>query len=80
MVDFKLNEKLRKRINESKFICNQYCNIQGKNKWNCICSAMDWIDVGIFNIETALNEFIYAESMQKSIKFYYYITFIDIIW
>jgi hypothetical protein len=41
---------------------------------------MDWIDVGMSNIEIALNEYYSAQSLQKSMKFYNYITCIDIVW
>lgn len=79
-MDNKLHIKLRERVNSSPFIFAQYSNIDGKNKWNCICSAMDWLDVAMTNIETALNDFYNAASLQKSMKFYYYIICIDIVW
>ena len=80
MMDNKLHIKLRERVNSSPFIFAQYSDIDGKNKWNCICSAMDWLDVAMANIETALNDFYNATSLQKSMKFYCYIICIDIAW
>ncbi|MCG3086382.1 hypothetical protein [Sporosarcina cyprini] len=29
------------------FVLNRYRNHEGKNKWNIICSAMDWIEVAV---------------------------------
>lgn len=75
-----LSIRLRNKVNESKFIFSQYRNIKNKNKWNCICSAMDWIDVGVSNIELIREEFVNAKKLEKSIRFYNYITCIDMIW
>ena len=80
MMDYKLHIKLRDRVNSSPFIFAQYSYFDGKNKWDGIYSAMDWLDVAMANIETALNDFYNAASLQKSMKFYYYIICIDIAW
>ena len=44
-----LNEHLikefRDKANECIVFRNTYQNISGRNKWNVICSAMDWISV-----------------------------------
>lgn len=29
----------------------RFSNVEGKNKWNCICSAMDWLTVAVDEIE-----------------------------
>lgn len=79
-MDKELANKFRDKINESPFICSQFSNIENKNKWNCICSAMDWIDVGISDIDTVRNEYLEAKSLSKSIRFYFYISCIDIVW
>lgn len=79
-MDKELVKKFRDRVNRSPFLCSQYSNIENKNKWNCICSAMDWIDVGISDIDAARNEYIAAKALRKSLRFYFYISCIDIVW
>lgn len=79
-MDTKLANKFRDKINDSPFMCLQFSNIENKNKWNCICSAMDWIDVGISDIDIVRNEYINAKSLNKSIRFYFYVSCIDIVW
>ena len=79
-MDKELVNKFRDKVNRSPFLSSQYSNIENKNKWNCICSAMDWIDVGISDIDTIRNEYVTAKSLRKSIRFYFYISCIDIVW
>lgn len=79
-MDTTLHQKLRDRVNSSAFLCPQYCNIDDRNRWNCICSAMDWIDVGMSSIDDALTEFRQANALQKSMKFFYYVVCIDVVW
>jgi len=40
-----LIEEFRDKANECIVFRNVYQNIDGRNKWNVICSAMDWISV-----------------------------------
>lgn len=42
-----LIRKFRDVINDSDYILEKYRNINQKDKWSCICSCMDWIDVSI---------------------------------
>jgi hypothetical protein len=37
--------KFRNKVNEKKFFQEKFRNVNGKNYWNVICSAMDWITV-----------------------------------
>ena len=46
-MDEKLIRKFRERVDKNDFVLHVYKNIDGKNKWNCICSAMDWISVSV---------------------------------
>jgi hypothetical protein len=44
-----LIHQFREKANEACF-CKLYSNVGGKNKWNIICSAMDWITVAVAGI------------------------------
>ncbi|MGG3737515.1 hypothetical protein [Aeribacillus pallidus] len=40
-----LIDEFRNKVNEEPFFREKYRNVNGKNYWNIICSAMDWISV-----------------------------------
>jgi len=42
-LDKELIDEFRRTINDFDFILHVYKNNENKNKWNMICSAMDWI-------------------------------------
>jgi hypothetical protein len=42
-----LIEQFRIKVNEYKFFREKFRNVNGKNHWNVICSAMDWISVAV---------------------------------
>lgn len=44
-LDLDLIHRFRKKVNEEPIFRELYKNVNGKNKWNIICSAMDWITV-----------------------------------
>lgn len=74
-------EQFRKKINDDEdFIIHTYINnIDNKNYWNCICSAMDWMTVAsryLDNNEINCNNDIDELSMET----YLYISVVDIIW
>lgn len=46
-MDEQLIHVFRDRVNENYFVLHRYKDCKGKNKWNCICSAMDWISVSV---------------------------------
>lgn len=52
----RLNDKLinsfRDKVNEFYWVLHIYKNINSKDKWSIICSAMDWINVSIDGIRT----------------------------
>lgn len=43
--------RFREKANQNMFLLTKYSNKNGKDLWGCICSAMDWIDVGVQYIE-----------------------------
>lgn len=43
--------RFREKANQNQFLFAKYSNADGKDLWSCICSAMDWIDVGVQYIE-----------------------------
>ena len=47
MLDRGLIDQFRKTVYGYNHIFSTYINIENKNRWNCICSAMDWITVSI---------------------------------
>lgn len=46
-LDVKLIEDFRDKINKNQFFYKHYQDIDGKNKWNVICSAMDWVETTV---------------------------------
>ncbi|MGG3912425.1 hypothetical protein [Rossellomorea vietnamensis] len=53
-MDKDLIEEFRDKVNEHDFFRIKFQNVEGKNYWNLICSAMDWISVaatGLPNIK-----------------------------
>ena len=74
------NVLLREKVNETNFIFAKYQNHNSKDQWNCICSSMDWLDVGMANIDKALEELNNAKGLETCMKFYQYICCIDMVW
>lgn len=60
------------------YMVDRYADKKGRNKWNCICSCMDWITVSIEYIENIK----YDENNIniKSMQVYSYISAIDVMW
>lgn len=67
--------EFRDKANENPMFRNLYKNIDGKNKWNIICSAMDWISVSSREIKH-IN---LLEDDKKSLDLMQYIITIDIL-
>jgi hypothetical protein len=44
-IDSELIHKFRDKVNEEEFFRVKFRNIDNKNHWNIICSAMDWISI-----------------------------------
>lgn len=68
--------RFRERANQNMFLLAKYSNINGKDLWGCICSAMDWIDVGVQYIEKFQPSG--RHGLQNCIEIYSFITAIDI--
>ena len=52
-MDSKLIDLFREKVNDNgaDFVLHRYRNINGKNQWSIICSAMDWISVVVDEID-----------------------------
>ena len=68
--------QFREKADEHMFLLAKYSNTNGKDLWGCICSAMDWIDVGVQYIEKFQPSGRYG--LQNCIEIYSLITAIDI--
>lgn len=75
-----LHRQLRNLITEDNHIQNKYIDADGKNKWNCICSAMDWLYVGIENYCEALKNISPSHDYSECMAFFQYISCISITW
>lgn len=75
-MDKQLIVDFRNWINENDWTLFKYRDKDNRNQWNCICSAMDWIDVSVQYISchplTAIRE-------NQSIELFSYIASVDII-
>ena len=47
MLSIKLINSFRDDVSENNWVFFKYKNVGDKNKWNCICSAMDWIQIAV---------------------------------
>ena len=45
-------DAIREEVNKTDWTFSEYTNKNNRNKWNCICSAMDWITVASEYLET----------------------------
>lgn len=80
MLDKNLIDSFRKFVNSnSYYIFHKYRDQEGKNRWNIICSAMDWITVSIDNYNSYTFESPRKDINKYCMEVYYYISIIDII-
>lgn len=77
MKDLKLIRKFRDKVNSNGFVLFKYRDVQGKDKWSCICSAMDWITVSMEYIDDVRNG---KRSCLQSMEMFAYIASIDVVW
>lgn len=77
MLDVKIIDDFRNEINSnSHFAYFKYKNHEDKNKWNIICSCMDWIEISA----DFLNSHLIRDNInEKCFDFYSYISAIDMI-
>lgn len=76
MFNLNLINKFRGMVNANSFTFFSYRKKLNKNQWNCICSAMDWIEVSI--------EYLIKHPFSKrydlnSIEIYAFISSVDIL-
>lgn len=79
-MDEKLIEEFRERVNDNYFVLHVYKNKEGKNKWNCICSAMDWISVAVHYLCSKRVLHITKDENMNSIEVYTFLSCIDMLW
>lgn len=72
MLDIQLIKDFRNKVNENSFVLFKYQNTKNRNKWGCVCSAMDWITI-------ASDHLVNRADLDSSIGVYTYISCIDII-
>lgn len=77
-MDNVLINSFRECVNEHDIVFNLYYRCNEKNKWNIICSAMDWITVSIDGIDPS--SLIFENNNQASIRYMSFIMCIDILW
>jgi hypothetical protein len=80
-IDNSLITEFRKKANDNIIFRNAYKNIGGKNKWNVICSSMDWITVasrGINKININDSKFGMFSDIQ-SLNLMQYVITVDIM-
>ena len=80
ILDEKLIEEFRERVNDNYFVLHVYKNKEGKNKWNCICSAMDWISVAVHYLCSKRVLHITKDENMNSIEVYTFLSCIDMLW
>lgn len=77
MLDLKLIADFRNKVNDNLSWCFfKYRNNNNKNQWNCICSAMDWIEVSANYI---CSHDIFSLGIDQGIELYAFLSSVDII-
>ena len=79
MVTHDVIQKFRERANRNDFVLNKYRNHNGKNQWNCICSAMDWITVAVSYFKENPTPTLTSNDDLSSVGIYTYISCVDMI-
>ena len=79
-MDSKLIDLFREKVNDNgaDFVLHRYRNINGKNQWSIICSAMDWISVVVDEID--VKKLSYKNDNDSSIRVMTFIVCIDVLW
>lgn len=78
-MDSKLIDLFREKVNDNgaDFVLHRYRNINGKNQWSIIYSAMDWISVVD---EIDVKKLSYKNDNDSSIRVMTFIVCIDVLW
>lgn len=75
-MDRQIIQSFRDKVNEKDFVLFKYRDNNNKNLWNCICSAMDWIEV---SVEYICRHPLRSVGPEQSIELYAYLASVDII-
>jgi len=79
-IDSQLIDEFRNRVNKHAIFRQKFSNVNGRNKWNIICSAMDWITItseGLPNIYLA--EGVFGVNANNALNLMQYIISIDVM-
>ena len=71
-------DNFRNRVNYAT-VLDKYVNVNGKDHWSIICSAMDWITVAVGGIDCDKNNFRPTGGLDNSRKMVLLISSIDIL-
>lgn len=77
-MDRKLFDVFREKVNEHDLVFQMYHDRNGKDQWSIICSAMDWIEVVIDEIDE--KKLFRENDNASSVKIMTFINCIDVLW
>lgn len=79
MVTKELLGQFRERVNRNNYVLNKYRNFNGRNKWSCICSSMDWISVATTYLSEQPIPIQNGNDDLTSVNVYTYISCVDMV-
>lgn len=79
MITKELLVRFRERVNRNNYVLNKYRNINGRNKWSCICSSMDWISVATTYLSDHPIPIQNGNDDLTSVNVYTYISCVDMV-
>lgn len=79
MITRELIDQFRERANRNKYVLNKYRNIDGRNKWSCICSCMDWLSVAASYLSENPIPIQHSNDDLNSVNVYTYISCVDMV-
>lgn len=77
-MDISLIREFRDRVNKHDWVLHCYRNKDGANQWSIICSAMDWIEVCVEEID--VQKLSRKNDNQASVMMMKFINTIDVMW
>ncbi len=77
-MDSSLIREFRNEVNDQSLVLQMYRDRDGKALWNIICSAMDWIDVVIDEID--IHKLLRDNSNKASARCLTFISCVDVLW
>lgn len=73
-----LINRFHEEVNDRDLVLQMYHNRDGKDQWSIICSAMDWIDVVVEEIDVC--KLSRGNDNESSIRLMTFIMCIDVLW